>query len=512
MNPREKRLLQIFGGALGAVALYYIVSGVFITPARQAKKDFENYSAELNKAELIVAQEPTIASEWNRYVSRTFSFDQSEAYNWFGQALKQTASEFGFEAPDIKKVMNRDAIGQKTGVYTITYEITITAPYAKALDFMRGLYEQPFVSRIADVSIAPDRRAGRDMVKLSFDVSAPVFPQVKADQSRYAASARTMPRDPEIPLAPWHTSLMSNETFALLERRNILRGFEPAPTNQIIVENLDPKLVGLNATFYWDDRVEMETQKGLKPAAQETIVGKGNVVELRGVYADGTEFTQRHTFAPGKAWAYKIPKHTVVEPKIVNVVVDSRAKEEVRFDVTIVGEDGQSKTLPTMVIGPAQKKPLGEFEAREIRVAATYGSGKPHPQKVFKPNTNEQVYLIPEEPVAPTAPVTETVVERPPTDSPPDATMTVTGMLTYRDVQELIVEGPDGRRIIRAGEPGAVDGGMLYAVCPLGGIVYMPQTRHFYLYPRGESFDQRVKLAATSTDQLASAISEWSGR
>lgn len=504
---------MIFGAAAGLFAVYYIAMGVFINPVRKAKEDYAKYTNELKKTKEIIAGEMDIASEWKRYVDRTFSFDEPEAYNWFGQALKRTAAEFGFDAPDIKKLAKRDELGRKSGIYVITYQVTIRANYAKGLDFMRGLYEQPFVSTISDVAIVPDPREGRDVVKLTFDVSTPVFPKVKQKDSYLLAGVKeTMPRDPDVPLAPWRADLMSDEAFALLEQRNIMRGFAPAPTNQIVVDNNDRKLVALNVTFTWDDRVETELQKGVPPGKQETITGKGDVAELRGVYADGAEFTQRHEFKDGKPWAYKVPSHTPAEaPKVINLAVDNRDDKEVRFDVTIVGEDGKTKTLPTMVIGAGSKIPLGETEAKEMRVIATYSPGKTHPQQIFKPGANEQVYLIPLEPIEQEPTKVVVVDDEPIGDLPPDGSFTVKGLLTYRDVQEMIVEDDGGdRKIIRAGVPGEVDGGMLFAVCPLGGIVHMPETNHFYLYPRGESFDRRVKLEATKTEQLASAIYAWS--
>jgi len=342
-------------------------------------------------------------------------------------------------------------------------------------------------------------------------VSTPVFPELKAKEGKFLAmKLETMPREPEVPLAPWRPNLMSNEAFAVLERRNILRGFEPAPTNQFLVDNLDPKLVGLTAKFYWDDAVESEVQKGVPPGKQETIVGEGDVVELHGVYADGTEFTQRHEFAKGKQWAYKIPKHTVIEPTIITLAIDNRDTKEARFDVTIVEDSGKSKTLPTMVIDATNKITLGEFDAKEISIAGRYQDGKAVASKKFNPSANEQVYLIPLEPVKPPTDVVVQADEGD-RDEPPDGRFTVKGLLTYRNVQEMIVEADDGeRRVITAGAAGEVDGGTLFAVCPLGGIVHMPETSHFYLYPRGESFDRRVKLAATSKDDLRDAIYEWS--
>ncbi|MCA9255705.1 MAG: hypothetical protein KDA33_08695, partial [Phycisphaerales bacterium] len=260
-----------------------------------------------------------------------------------------------------------------------------------------------------------------------------------------------------------------------------------------------------------------ETQIGVQPGKQETIAGKGDLVEITGAYADGTEFIQKHAFRDGKPWSYKVPTHTDPEPpKVINLAVDSRDKAEARFTLTITEEDGKKRTLPPMVIGPESKISLGEFEAKEIRVAAVYETGKNVNAGTFRPSTNEQVYLIPEQPKAPDGnEPPETVVDA--IDDEPATGFTVTGMLTYRDnyenrdKQEMIVNGPDGRVIYVAGDQrNLIDGGVLISVCPLGGIVYMPNSGNYYLYPRGQGFEMRALLNAERPEQLAMAIEEWS--
>ena len=104
-----------------------------------------------------------------------------------------------------------------------------------------------------------------------------------------------------------------------------------------------------------------------------------------------------------------------------------------------------------------------------------------------------------------------------PEDPRPDGKYTVTGLLTYREAetyayaQEMVVTAGAERKIIRQGDPGVVDSGTLLAVHPLGGIVKMP-SGHYYLYPLGKSFTDRVLLQAESDTELASAIDAWTRR
>ncbi|MCB9864884.1 MAG: hypothetical protein H6820_16125, partial [Phycisphaerales bacterium] len=355
-----------------------------------------------------------------------------------------------------------------------------------------------------------------DIVKLKFQVGTLVLPRLSKDDTRFYAGVETMPRNPETPLDKWRDDFPPESAFALFEARNIFREYMPPPANSVIVDNPDRKLVGIGAKFYWDGEVQTESQIGVQPGKQETIVGKGDEVEITGVYADGTEFKQRHAFRDGKAWSYKVPSHTPEEPpKIINLAIDSRDADEARVTLTIVNEDGSRKTLLPMVIGPESKQSLGEFEAKEITVAAVYDTGRAVTPKTFRPGTSEQVYLVPKKPEDPKETVPEVVVAK--NDIEPATGYTVTGLLTYhdkfenRDRQEMIVNGPDGREIFVAGNTeNQIDGGVLIAVCPLGGIVYMPETGNYYLYPRGQGFEMRARLNAERPEQLAMAIQEWS--
>lgn len=518
MNASEKRLMILFGIALGCVAGYYIVDGVFIEPAKEARQHISEYTTKKNNMKMLIGSELNLAEQWQKYAERTFSFDKNQAFDWFGEALKEMAEANGFSAPEIKKKMSTKKLGRKTGIEAIHYEITVKSDFTKAMKLLRAMYATPYVSRVSDVAITPERMADdRNIVKLSFEVATLVLPKIPKKESIFFADVKTMPHEPEKRLKKWRHDFPPASAFALFKARNIFREYMPPPPNSVVVENRDPKLVGIDAKFYWDDEVASQSQIGVKPRQQENIVGKGNEVEILGVYADGTEFRQRHVFTDGKPWTYTVPSHTVEVPKTINLAIDSRDDAEARFTVKITGEDGKQKTLPEMVIGPTSKVSLGEFDAKQIMVSAVYPkTGRTVPERRFTPSPNEQVYLIPQHAEPPPTPdQPEQVVKS--TDCEPASGYTVTGLLTYhdsfedKDKQEMVVDGPDGRQIFEAGNPeNRIDCGVLIAVCPLGGIVYMPDTRNYYLYPRGEGFEARAKLNADRPEQLAMAIQEWS--
>lgn len=123
------------------------------------------------------------------------------------------------------------------------------------------------------------------------------------------------------------------------------------------------------------------------------------------------------------------------------------------------------------------------------------------------PSDTKQTLTIPPEPEEPVYVDTN---QPPPEDAPPDDQYKVAGLWTYRDVQEMIVVGGTGRRVITLADEGAVDGGTLRAVHPLGGVVYMPATGNYYLYPLGKTFGKRVWLNVESEEGLADAIDAWS--
>lgn len=522
MKASEKRLLIIFCVALGCFLGYYIVKGAFLDPAAKAKEDYTKYKNMENEFQATINSEVELAEQWRKYAERTFSFDKNQAFDWFGEALKETAAANGFDAPEIKKKTSTKKLGTKSGIEAISYEITVKADYTKAIQLLRAMYDSKYVSRVQDVQLTPEPREGRNVVKLSFQVQTLILPKVAPSGEKgsgYFASVKPKLHEAGDQFSKWRQDFPPADAFAVLQSRNIFREYMPPPPNSVIVENQDPKLVGVKATYFWDNDVSSESQIGIKPNQQENIVGKGDEVEIHVAYADGTEFRQRHVFNDGKAWTYKVPSHTVIEPKIINLAIDSRDKEETRFTLKITGDDGKQKTLPEMVIGPETKLPLGDFEAKEIVVSAVYpGMDRTVPEKHFRPGTSEQVYLIPERPKPNTPVVENTHTSEPPReDAPPASGYIVSGLLTYhdsyedKDKQEMVVNGPEGREIFTAGNmEDRIDGGVLVSVCPLGGIVFMPDTGNYYLYPRGEGFEMRARLNAERPEQLAMAIQEWS--
>jgi hypothetical protein len=345
------------------------------------------------------------------------------------------------------------------------------------------------------------------LVKLEFTIETPVLPKIDRDEIREVANATAMTLDPNAPSTPFRKDLMEEETYTVLANRNILRQFVPAPTNVVMIDNQDWKTVAVRVAFFWEGEIKQEYVKTVASRSNLSVQGKGDVSQIEGTYADGKSFgPQRFDFTRGKDWSYVVAEHHAPPPpSMVDLAVNNQHGETVFLEVVVMTEDNKLSVEPVMVFEPGQSDVRVYKDLKSADVTARYASGVRAPMVSFKPAAGKQTYVVPPEPAAP-----EAQVERPVEDSPADPSLTVTGLLTYEGVHELIATGGRGvRRVIRAGEENTVDGGTLLAVHPLGGIVRMP-TGNYYIYPLGRSFTERVLLSAHDESELAEAIDEWS--
>lgn len=507
MNKREKFLTILIGGAVAIAFLYQAVNFVFIKPLTTAETDIENLTRESNRLDGVIRSRRSLAERWLSYASRTISFDRPEASNQFAQDLKEIAGRHNFTNP-IFSPLTGSKIGAKTDISTVGYRVAATGKFHEAIGFVKDLYRSPYLSEITKLSLSPllQRNLPMDTVKIEFTIETPVLPVIDKKAFQEVASATTLSPDRDPKAEPAREFVRSDEAFALLDRRNIFKPYIPPPQNMVMLMNEDWKDVVAKIRFYWDGEVYEQKVEAIGSRNQQNVKGMGDIVEIEGSYADGKSFgPQKFDFSSKKDWAYTIPQHTPPPPPtVVILAVDNKDKNIVDFDVTVVKPDGAAQTFPTMRAKPGSVIDVGEFEAKNVSVSATYGSGKKHPPMQFLPRPDKQVYTIPVEPVVQVA-----TTPQPVSDPPPDAQYTVTGLVTYRDQQEMIVSGnANARAVISAGEKAAVDGGDLLGVHPLGGIVKMP-SGNFYLYPLGRKFTDRVKLEAAGPEDLPKAIDAW---
>ena len=507
MNKREKFLAILVGGAVGITFLYQAVNFVFISPLKTAETDIENLTRDNNRLDGVIRSRRSLAERWLSYTGRTISFDRHEVSNRFAQDLKEIAGRHNFTNPLFSPISG-SKIGSKTDISTVGYRVAATGRYREAVDFLTDLYRSPYLSQITKLSISPllQRNLPLDTIKIEFTIETPVLPVIDKKAFQEVASAETLPAEIDPKTEPAREYVRSDEAFALLERRNIFKPYIPPPQNVVMISNDDWKTVAAKIRFFWDGEVFEQKVETIGSKAQQSVKGLGDIVEIEGSYADGATFgPQRLDFSTRQDWTYTIPVHSPAPPPtVVILAVDNKDQNVVDFDVTVVKPDGSSQTYPTMRAKPGSITEVGQFEARNVMISATYGSGKKHPQMQFTPRPEKQVYMIPVEPVEQVA-----AVQQPVSDPPPDPQYTVSGLVTYRDQQEMIVTGnANVRAVIAAGEKSAVDGGDLLGVHPLGGIVKMP-SGNFYLYPLGRKFTDRVKLEAARIEDLPGAIDSW---
>jgi len=530
MNPREKRLAIIFGVAIGCYAIYFLVDLIYLSPIASYTTEIDNYSKQKNELTELVESEDDLAQTWREFANRTFSGDDAVAFDKFSRRLKETATLHGFDAALITKISKQTIISDESKLRTTTikYDITVKDEYARVIELLRGLYDAPYISQITDLVLTPDPDAGRNVVKMDCRVATVVMPKVPPKETEYFDRFATMQKlEDKAPSDAWRKDVLPASAYTVaLNNQNIFKAFEPAPRQKVIVENLDLKMVGVELVFKWEGKETAVLQEGIQPNKQQTFFGEGDLVELKGAYADGKVFKMTHSFANGKPWSYKVPKHSVPPPPPppITLVVNNQDEDEARFTVTIVDNDNQTRVLPEMVVAASSQADLGAFkDAKQVKIAGKYASGKAVRMQTFMPRPTPQTYtiakdikgivVVDDEPDEDETPIKVVVEDQ---EGSPDHI--VKALLAYETpdgdyVQEMIVEGPDGREVIRAGIWGAIDGdGALRSVCALGGIVQMQASGNYYIYPRGKSFAERELLQAENDEQLASAIIEWSKR
>lgn len=509
MNQRERILAGIIVSGLVLTVLYQGVQRGFLRPIAKAEIDVEELTAENRKLDLTIASRSHLAKRWLKYARQTFDFDETRALDRFGFSLKEIAQRHGFEDANFTTSPGTK-IGDKTGISTVAHRIGIEGKFSEVVAFMRDVYETPYLCAITKLTVTPmGSRVGRDAVRVEFTVETPVLPEIDKHVVREAANVELMPSESMESLPPAREDLPSKATLALLTDRNLFREYLPPPPNVVMIENNDWKTVAARVTFYWDGRIQEEIVKTIASKSHVSVEGKGDIVEVAGTYADGAGFgPQRLDFGVKQDWTYAVAvHHPPPPPEVIDLAVDNQHADQVFVDVVFTTKDGQHHAEPTMVFGPGRADVREYRDVISVEVSAKYASGAATQPRTFAPKNDKQTYVIVPEVIAQQ---TE-VVEAPPVEDPPaDAELTVSGLLMYEGNQEMVaMRGPRQREIIRAGEEGAVDGGVLLAVHPLGGLVRMP-TGNYYIYPLGRRFTDRVKLEARGEADLAEAVDAWS--
>jgi hypothetical protein len=487
--------------------IYNGINYIFIKPIQKADEDIVGLTAEEKDLDGKISSREMLARRWLQYVGQTFSFDPTDAMDRLGVELKEIAIRHGFEGT-VFQAGSGTSIGAKSGIKTVAHRIGVEGPYANAATFLRDIYNTPYLCQITRLSVSPmESKVGRNMVKLELNVETPVLPQIDKKKIREVANARTLPTEIDKSLPPFRSHLKGESTYQALNDRNVFRAYEPPPTNVMLIENQDWKDVVATISYYWDNKVTSEQVKLIPSKANLSIEGKGDVAEIAGKYADGQVFgPKKFEFGVKKDWTYQVSTHhPAPPPEVIDLALDNQNSATIQLEVKVNGKDGKQKIEPTMVFEPGRADVREYRDVQSIVVTGKYTSGKLAPAQTFSPSNGKLTYNVPPEPA-------EAVAAQPSgpvTDPAPDAACTVTALLTYETTQEMVATNGAERRVIRVGETGAVDGGTLRAVHPLGGVVLMP-TGNYYIYPLGRKFTQRVKLAACSDLELPAAIDAWS--
>jgi len=506
MNPRERILAMVVGGALIVGALYGAVNYLFVKPLTDADARIADLAAEEAELDGEIQSRPIFARQWLDLTRRTFALDPVKTQDRFSADLKEIAKKHGF-GDAVFTSTSGTSIGAGSGIRTVAQRIGVEGRFTEVIAFLRDIYRTPYLCQITKLSFSPlDAKQGKELVKLDLTIETPVLPRVDDKKVPEVAVAELLPADPESPVPPFREHLRDDEAYRVLADRNIFLPYEPPPPNVVMIENQDWKTIVLRASFFWRNKLTGEEVKTIASKSTLSVQGKGDIVEIAGTYADGVNFgPKRFDFGAKKDWAYQVvAHHPPPPPEVIDLAVENQHSGTVELDVVVTGKDNNTLTEPTMIFKPGRSDVRMYKDVKSLSVTARYPSGAPVASRTFTPAAAKQTYTIPPESQPQVA---ETV--HPVADPPADSAYTVSGLLTYEGVHELVASAGTDRKVIHAGQVGAIDGGTLLAVHPLGGVVKMP-TGNYYIYPLGKNFTERVKLSAHSDVELALAIDEWS--
>ncbi len=518
MTAREKLLAMVVGTAIVLGLGYKGVNVLFIGQYTEAAERLEKLTAENDRLDGIISSREGLARRWLKCVGRTFSFEKAEAQGMFGQSLKDIAKRHGFDDAVFSTSTGLN-IGRKTNIGTVAHRITVEGGFDEVLAFLRDLYDTPYLCQITKLTLSPlGSKNARGAVKLEFSVESPLVPKIDPQKIPHVRNAQAMPIGPGRPLDAFRTDLQEEEYFQIMAARNAFRAYLPPPLNVVMVDNRDRKTVALKVDFFWDYQINEQLVETVAGKSTLSVKGKGDIVEIVGTYADGVTFgPQRMEFDGRKDWTYVVDSHTPAPPPtVIDLALNNQHTEAVYLEIVVTTQDNEQESEPVMWFEPGVWDVREYQDIESVMVTARYSSGTKHLSMTFTPGEEKQTYEVPPEPAE------QVVVYQeggpvPPRDLPADGRFAVTALLTYAEegeyVQEMIASGNGERLRIRTGETGAVDGGTLLAVVPsLGGVVKMPATGNYYMYPLGSRFDERVLLEARKNEDLPSAIDTWTRR
>ncbi len=522
MNGRDRLLAIIIGSVLGLVVAYEVVDGVFLGPLEGASKTIETAEEALGKHQREIDRGRKLRLAWRDMVGRSISQDASVVLDRFGQDLKQRAGKHHLDKTSFNgRGSGKIGRSKKAPITTVSYSVAGQGAYGDVMAFLRDLYATPYLCRITKLSISPiNPKVGPNLVKIDqLVIETPVFPQF--DKKTLLAiklpnTMKSMDRM-DAPLTDLgRGEVVSGEAWARLDDRNIFKLYVPPPKQLVAIDNQDWRDVVVRLRPFWEGKPFGEqpilTVGGKSKKDAPTF--EGDAVEITAIYADAEAFGPRRFDSKTRPpWVLHVPVHSPAPPpEQIDLAVDNQDDDVVDVVVVVTDGGGKSVTKPTMRIPAGKRIDIDVYEkVKTVVVTATYASGKPAGSRTFMPAKTKQVFPIGVEGEAPPE-----VVVAPPevvADPPADASLTVTGMWTAPDVHVLIaVNGRTHERmLIATGQD--VDGGALMAVHPFGGVVYMAQTGHYYLYPFEEPFTSRVLLEGLETEatqvEVGAAIERW---
>lgn len=512
MNPRERRIVIVIGALLGAWAAYQGVTRLVLGPARQARADLvqlQNQYSKLKRERDLVSR---LGREWKELTQRTYSLDELETQNAFGEELKRLAV-----AHNLGNARFTPRAGGKiprSDIRTMSYLVVADGKLSDVVGFLKDFYSLPSLGRIRKLRLSPVKQSGGsddvriDELIIETLILAPTTDLVDRVK-REVRNATTMPAEPENRLPPLRQVLPAEDDYRLLARHNLFKAYEPPPGFALSIDNQDLKEVEVRVKFGWKgDWTEQPAQAVPGKSKRDVTGGAGDVADVIAKYADGKVFgPQKLPNTTGKPVVFAVPSHTPPPPpSMFAYKVRNDCPDAVDVEIILI-KGSQPKPWPMIRVPAQQTVDLPELTGDQLTLTGVFGDGSRAAPGVYQVATQSTGTYVIAPKQANAAPPTKPAVTLP----PPSPDLQVTALVVYPQSEEMIAfnNKTKKREVMALGA--VVDGGKLLGVISAtGGVVKMPNDA-YYLYPLGRRFADRVELLGVQCDEdVPSAVDDWS--
>lgn len=159
MRQREKILVFVAVGIIGALILFKLYDSVWYGPIRDIDRDIAKFRTSIEKKESKLAKKQELLYDWQSVWEQTVADDTKEAQSVLSKRIKELIKAAGLEekaalTPGKKKSKKSAAFEQAT--FTLKAE----GELSQIVKFFDLLYQEPYLFKVTSFTLDPPNKPG----------------------------------------------------------------------------------------------------------------------------------------------------------------------------------------------------------------------------------------------------------------------------------------------------------------------------------------------------------------